>query len=369
MSKTIRNNGQSLVNLSNSILKHYNIPLFHPSLPQLDAYLKDNYKHVVVLLMDGLGSANLQEHATSSIFTDHLVCDIQSVFPATTTAATTSMLSGLYPIEHGWLGWDLYVRPINETVTMFRNVVKNTNRSPIPKNVIEHYFSYQSIIEKINQSTFVKAYAITPYFGITYNENVLSEMYDLIQVQCNKEERNFTYAYTPFPDSLMHDYGIHHSKVHTVISSLNHFTKQLMNQVHDTLLIVVSDHGHIDVDDIICLSDYPDLQNMLERETSIEPRAVNFFIKEGYHALFKEQFNALFSNHFILLDKQTILDDQWFGIGTPHPQFSSSLGDFMAVATGSKAIVDDHYDFKIMGMHAGLKQEETTVPLIVIPIK
>ena len=35
---------------------------------------------------------------------------ITSVFPPTTTAATTSMLSGLNPNEHGWLGWDLYFK-------------------------------------------------------------------------------------------------------------------------------------------------------------------------------------------------------------------------------------------------------------------
>ena len=44
--------------------------------------------------------------------------NIDAVFPP------TSVLSGLNPIEHVWLGWDLYFREIDEVVTMFLNTKK-----------------------------------------------------------------------------------------------------------------------------------------------------------------------------------------------------------------------------------------------------
>ena len=50
--------------------------------------------------------------------------EITTVFPATTTAATTSIATGLNPVEHGWLGWNMYIEPIDETITLFRNCEK-----------------------------------------------------------------------------------------------------------------------------------------------------------------------------------------------------------------------------------------------------
>ena len=42
----------------------------------------------------------------------NMVKEISSVVPATTTASTTSMLTGLSPMEHGWLARD-YIHKYN----------------------------------------------------------------------------------------------------------------------------------------------------------------------------------------------------------------------------------------------------------------
>ena len=41
-----------LVNFSNSFLKHYDVPTFHDSIPELDEILK-GHKKIVLLLFDG----------------------------------------------------------------------------------------------------------------------------------------------------------------------------------------------------------------------------------------------------------------------------------------------------------------------------
>ncbi len=359
-------NTNNLVNISNSLLNHYGISPKHATLGLLDDALKKDYKHVVLLLMDGLGTDALKQHAPNSFLMSHKVSDINSVFPATTTAATTSVLSGLYPVEHGWLGWDLYMPPIDQTVTMFLNVVKDTNKVVSASSMAHQLFGYISILEQINSEQ-VKAYAITPYFGLTYEEQDLDGLFNLIKKQCQKDEKNFIYAYTNQPDALMHDKGIHHPSVTRVIHKLDTLTKQLAQVLNDTLMIVIADHGHMNVKEIICLNHYPELVAMLERETSIEARAVNFFVKASCHEAFKNRFNALFKDDFLLLDRQTITQNNWFGLGIAHPLFDSCLGDFMAIAIGTKAIIDQPLAYNIIGMHAGLTHEETQVPLIFIP--
>ena len=96
----------SIVNLACSVIKHYGAENHHETLAIFDNYLEKNYKNVVVMLLDGLGVDALENHLDKGSFLRrHFVSEISTVFPPTTTAATTSVESGLTPKEHGWLGW------------------------------------------------------------------------------------------------------------------------------------------------------------------------------------------------------------------------------------------------------------------------
>lgn len=98
-----------IVNLACSILKYYGAEIKHNTLKEIDNLLEGNYKNVVVLLLDGLGIDALQYHLDSNgFFRKNLIYEYFSVFPPTTTSATTSLESGLTPLEHGWLGWSLF---------------------------------------------------------------------------------------------------------------------------------------------------------------------------------------------------------------------------------------------------------------------
>ncbi len=98
-----------LVNLANSILKKFGAETTAKTLPLADQYLVGTYKNVVLLLLDAMGTPILEKHLDrDGFFRSHLAGSFDSVYPPTTVAATTSVLSGLYPNEHGWLGWDVY---------------------------------------------------------------------------------------------------------------------------------------------------------------------------------------------------------------------------------------------------------------------
>lgn len=55
---------KSLVNVANSILKHFDIKTFHTTYEKLDEVLaKNKGKTIVLTLLDGLGDTILKEHA------------------------------------------------------------------------------------------------------------------------------------------------------------------------------------------------------------------------------------------------------------------------------------------------------------------
>ena len=101
----------SIVNISCSILKYYGVKdLKHNSIPELDSILKKRKpKNLILLLFDAMGISILKQHISpNSFLRTHILKTVSSTFPPTTTAATTSINSGLTPYESGWLGWISY---------------------------------------------------------------------------------------------------------------------------------------------------------------------------------------------------------------------------------------------------------------------
>lgn len=109
----------TIVNLSNSILKRFGAPLFHNSIKEIDQIL-EGHKKICVLLFDGLGTYIQNKHLSkSSIIRKNFFLKLSSTYPPTTVAATTGLLSGRFPIETGWLGWGVYIKEYAATVSCF----------------------------------------------------------------------------------------------------------------------------------------------------------------------------------------------------------------------------------------------------------
>lgn len=58
----------STLNLINSILKHYNVDTKFNGLNKLDDYLNKQYKNVVLVILDGMGSSVLKNLSPNGIF-------------------------------------------------------------------------------------------------------------------------------------------------------------------------------------------------------------------------------------------------------------------------------------------------------------
>ncbi len=358
----------SIVNISNSILKYFGASTYHEGLADLDALLEQKqYKHVVLMVNDGLGYENIQELLPEESFLrKHLVRPITSVFPPTTTAATTSLQSGLTPFEHGWLGWNVYVPQVDDIVTLFLEMSK-TKGSFYPEPVAKKYLAYNNLYHKIPKETGIPAYGISPHEKDKYDFSEPDRMYEMIETFIAQDESNYIYAYTDQPDNLMHRTGTQSDAVKQRVVYINDKIEALSKKLSDTLIIVTADHGHIDVENLF-LDDYPEIASMLAQEISIEPRAVNFFVKDEFKDQFESVFNKHLGEHFKLFSRSEVLNDELFGRGFAHSNFHQALGDFIAVSTSQFTLLDnDKFLFK--GHHAGLTQREMLVPLILIECK
>ena len=302
----------SILNLINSVLKHYGLKYNHSTLPYIDELLGKNYKNIAIMVFDAMGIEILEKNLpVDSFLRNHLVNEITSVFPPTTVAATTTIESGLSPMEHGWLGWSLHFDEINENINIFLN--NNENGEVVTNyHVANSYIPYKNVIDKISETGRAKGNSKSP-FG-TYHVDSLDELCQDVKTLCSNGDNNYMYVYWPEPDSTMHVTGCYSKKSKTILEEINSKVEELSKELKDTLLIITADHGHIDGRSKLIL-DYPDLLSTLKYLPSIEPRALAFFIKDGMEEKFVYEFNKEFKDDFLLLSKLEIIEQEIFGNG------------------------------------------------------
>jgi len=354
----------SILNLTNSVLKHYGAEFHHETLPMVDELLNKQYKNVVVMVFDGMGSENLKNILSSESFLrSHLRDTITSVFPATTTAATTTLCSGLSPAEHGWLGWSLHFDEVADNVNLFPNT-NYSNQPAADYKVADRYLPYKTVTWKINQQKNAEAFEVSP-FG-NYPVKTFDEFLGGVQEICERDGNHYIYAYWPEPDQTMHLKGVEHDASIDWIARINLAVKELSKRLNDTLILVTADHGHIDgTNDLI--TEYPAIVDTLKWLPTIEPRAISFHVKEGRGEEFEQVFQKHFGESFLLYTKEQVMEEKLFGDGKVHQKFEDFVGDYLAISVSDVCIYNTEEEYcEFIGAHAGITKQEMMVPLIVI---
>ena len=354
-----------IANLANSILKKFGIDEGRQTLRLLDPYLEKEYENIVVLLLDGMGQSIIERNlAKDGFFQTHLAGTYSSVFPPTTVAATTSVMSGQDPCEHGWLGWDCYYPQIDKNVTVFFNLESGTEKPAADYNVAWKFCGYENIADKINAAG-GKAYNVAPFV------EPFPDSFDKICAQiknlCETPDQKYIYSYWNEPDGIMHQKGCYGQEAKHVLLQLEKQIKQLSDELDNTLIIVTADHGHMDSKGVT-ITDYPRIMECLVRLPSIEPRALNLFVREDKREQFEREFLKEFGDKFLLWTKRQVLDAHLFGMGKEHKFFHDMLGDYLAIAIDDLTIFNTREEAEhFISVHAGMTEDEMTIPLIVIP--
>ena len=350
-----------IANIPNSILKYYGADTVGDTLPELDCHLDRKYKNVIVMLLDGFGTSIMYSDLEwQSQFQKHLVSSIDSVFLSSTVPATTSVITGLLPCGHAWLGWDNYYKDVGSNVTVFLNTLQYSSEPAARYNVAQTLTPYKSIQERLIEAG-VNAYTVSPF--AKPNPDTFRKIMNRVKKLCNEPGRKYIYAYWPQPDDVLHEFGCEAEETKKCVRDLEKQIVKFASGMEDTLLIVTADHGHIDTQ-ISRLYDYPEITDCLERLPSLEPRVVNFFVKKGRKKDFLREFKKIYGEHFKLLTKKEVLERELFGTGTEHAKFRDMLGDYLAIATDDMSIMFAE-DTPWKAMHGGISYNEVKVPLII----
>lgn len=198
----------SILNVTGSILKHYGVPTKISSIPLLDAELKKSPRNIVLWLVDGMGTSTLNrlEGIGRKILADKKK-DITSVFPPTTTAATTSVISGLPPVSTGWIGWSQYFCEEKKTVILYTDTNFYDENDVLDHPVAGSAIPVESIYSLLNKAdSTVQTAEVFPAFRVPENDTP-EKLVSAVLKNLESPGRHFVYAYWDKLDTVEHEFG------------------------------------------------------------------------------------------------------------------------------------------------------------------
>ena len=366
---------ESILSYVSSIRDYFGLSSsYKPNRKFQELLKKEKPNKVFLILIDGMGANTIEKHLDKESFLRrNMMYKVQTVFPTTTTAALTAIQNGKAPNENAWLAWNEYIKEIDDYIIPFQNKGFYTEKK-YENGFMQKYIPIRTTVEDllskgIDASNILPNFddesrhtIIIPYFK---KKSSLDEFCDRILDNDANSPDKYIFCYYDTLDHVMHDEGPSSEKSIELLKRINDSLENVSRKISkDTMLVIVADHGQIEVGDTIVLSGTK-YDEYMERKVSLDPRAVGFYIKDKYKEVFEKEFVSDFENDFILLNKQQVLDTKLFGYNENHPKFIDLIPDYVAVGKTNKIMFSIAQKNNYKGHHTGINDDEVYVPVIV----
>lgn len=328
---------------------------------------------VVLVLIDGLGAISLRAHAghARALTAGMAKKDIaHSVFPSTTAAALTSLLTGVWPGEHGLVGYRV-LDPARGILVNQLTGWESEGLDPATWQSAPTVFERAGAEGRPSYAVGVAAYAASGFTRATLRgaEFIAAQTpAERVEVAYDLAERHpgsLVYCYLPEVDKAGHRYGVDSAQW---VAALEEIDAALSVRVPPGVgVLVTSDHGMVDVP--------AHRQIVLEAEhlggvrlIGGEPRMLHVYVDPDVDAAeIASRWSSDLDGRADVGTRQEAIDSGLFG-RTVTDAAASRIGDLLVVSRGNHAVYDgtaqDQRNRGMVGQHGGLTPEERQVPLL-----
>lgn len=342
--------------------------------------------NVLVLFVDAYGFEQFEETHAKLPFFDRLARDgrvtpLTSVFPSETPACVPTLHTGLEPVGHGQLGWNLYLSDRDLVVESLPFETKGGE--PVDPDEVP-MFAGEPVYPRLAADG-VDAHVVEPFDSSDdpKTTGATTHAYDSLadfarRLRCVLEESTtptYCYGYTPVVDAAAHAEGtrseLHESELGRLSAVLQ---RELCARIRDdvaeeTLVLLVADHGQVDSspdENVDVLSD-PVVEQHIQRDREGYPaiagsgRNLHLFLEDGgvdrVRSRLRDQVDAL------VFTREEALESDLWGTGDPCHLFADRVGDLVVIPETSTVWYGDEPDeLALVGDHGGLHPREQLVP-------
>lgn len=333
-------------------------------------------RSAVVFLLDGLGAHNLagrRGHARYLSTLSSRSAVARAVFPSTTAAALTSLLTGTDPGQHGIVGYRARV-PGTDTAPNQLRGWETDGLDPLTWQRSEPILEREAAAGR-------PAFVVTrsEYRGTGFTEATMrgaellgvDDLVERVETAARVAADNpgaLVYLYAPDLDSVGHRHGWESDQWSSALERVDAAAQRFADALHPTTgALITADHGMVDVpphrrllfgagsplwDDVVVVGG--------------EPRMLHLYAEPGRAGAVHAAWHAAESSRAWVLTRDEAIDAGLFG--AVHPLVRERIGDVLVAARAGVAYYDDRESDKsaqrMVGQHGSLTVEERIVPLL-----
>lgn len=393
--------GQAISNLPASICQWLGVPApeyTQPFLPEIMAKAGEDIQKVLVVLVDGLGFTHLSRWLEANpsliwntILQDGSLTPITSISPSTTSAAIPSVWTGITPLVHGIVGYEMWLREYGVVANMILHrpmSIQSPSDSlhqagfnpetylPVPPlgevltkhKLPAHVFQHYSILGSGMSKMFLKGSNVHPFSTLS---DLWISLRDLWEDSI--DQKMYTYVYWAAVDGLSHFHSPDDERPQAEFEWFSQgFEKLFLEQISaearkGTQIVLIADHGQISTPNPAPqyeLKNHPEFTNMLHIQPTGENRMACLHIKPGNANAVREYIDTTWPDQFFMIEIEKALQAGLYGPGQQHPQLLDRLGDLVVVSRGDAYWWWAEKKNPLRGRHGGLSVEEMIVPLL-----
>ncbi len=354
-----------------------------PECPDLPAARLAAARHVVLLVVDGLGRAQLEAHAPAGALAQARVADLSSVFPSTTASAVSTFMTGDVPRTHGLTGWYLWFRELGVVGTPLPFRVRGSDvgldRLGVDGPAL---FQTRALALRLARRTVLvhPAHLCDTWYTRAHSGGAevrpfktLEALFERIVELSREPVPSFCYAYWPELDALSHVHGAGSTEAAAHLRAVDESVARCARRLagSGTLLAVCADHGFVDTraDTRLRLEDHPRVARTLSLPLCGEPRAAFCYVRSGAESDFAAAVADELGHAVDVVASSAIVADGLLGPGEAHPELESRLGSHVLLLKDAYCLTDrlagERRPFRQVGVHGGMSDSELRVPLAV----
>jgi len=328
-------------------------------------------RHVVVLLVDGLGWHQLQAHAELA---PHLLEGsagaLSACFPSTTPVGLGSLGTGRSPGEHGIVGASFL---LPETGSILHPLGWADDPHPTavqPDPTVLEIASAAGVdVASVGPRAFAQSGLTRAVLRGGHYRGADSVGERIAAVSSPSAGRALTYAYWGDLDKTGHVHGVDSDAWREEFRHVDALVWRMRQSLPSgSVLLVTADHGMVDCgdEDRIDLDALRPLREGVHRIGG-EPRMRHVYARRGAASEVAATWSETLSDRAWVLTREAAVDMGL--VGDVEADYAERLGDVLAVAQGRHALVSDQVDAivsSLRGQHGSVTPDEMQIPLLAL---
>ncbi len=330
-----------------------------------------------LLIVDGLGWELLRDHPAAAPFLSELARNCRPItagFPASTVTSLASIGTGRPPGQHGMLGYQVMIPGEGRLLNGLRwdSRVDPRQWQPLPTLYERAGAAGIAAIHVTRGSFRGRGLTTAALRGAQLRAaDSMGALAAQAAAALAEYGRAFVTAYHGDLDNTGHVFGVGSDAWYYQLAHVDRLVEHLAHALPSgTAMYVTADHGMVDVgqEDRLDIDATPELRAGLALLGG-EARARHLYVQPGAAGDVLVTWREVLGDRAWVLARDEAIKEGWFG--PVDPRMADRIGDVVAAATGSFAMVattQEPGESRLFGMHGSLTPSDQLVPALALTV-